>query len=124
MLKEFIAYTGVLEELPEVLAVLPIPPYLVFALLFFAGTLVSGTSGIIALGTPLAFAAMDGGIPLMVLLMCMTHAASQVSPIHVCLVVASEYFHITLSDLIKETLPRTLLFCLVMIAYYNIMILF
>ncbi|MBQ4538673.1 MAG: DUF401 family protein [Oscillospiraceae bacterium] len=124
VLKEFIAYTGVLEELPEVLAVLPIPSYLVFALLFFAGTLVSGTSGIIALGTPLAFAAMDGGIPLMVLLMCMTHAASQVSPIHVCLVVASEYFHITLSDLIKETLPRTLLFCLVMIAYYNIMILF
>ena len=124
VLKEFIAYTGVLEELPEVLAVLPIPPSLVFALLFFAGTLVSGISGIIALGTPLAFAAMDGGIPLMVLLMCMTHAASQVSPIHVCLVVASEYFHITLSDLIKETLPRTLLFCLVMIAYYNIMILF
>ena len=63
-------------------------------------------------------------IPLMVLLMCMTHAASQVSPIHVCLVIASEYFNVTLSDLIKETLPRTLLFCLVMIAYYNLMILF
>jgi len=124
VLKEFIAYTGVLEELPKALAVLPIPTYLVFALLFFAGTLVSGTSGIIALGTPLAFAAMDGGIPLMVLLMCMTHAASQVSPIHVCLVIASEYFNVTLSDLIKETLPRTLLFCLVMIAYYNLMILF
>lgn len=123
VLKEFIEYTGVLEDLPAALAALPIPAYLIFALLFFAGGVISGTNGIIALGTPLAFAAIDGGMPLMVLLMCMCHAASQVSPTHVCLVVASDYFHVTLGQLIRKTLPRSLAFCGLMIGYYNLLLL-
>lgn len=41
----------------------------------------------------------------MVYLMCVAHAASQISPTHVCLVVASDYFHVTLGDLVKKTLP-------------------
>lgn len=113
-----------MENLPTALATLPIPTYLVFALLFFVGGVISGTNGIIALGTPLAFAAIDGGMPLMVLLMCMCHAASQVSPTHVCLVVASDYFHISLGELIRKTLPVALAFCVLMIVYYNILILF
>lgn len=123
VLKEFIEYTGVLEDLPAALAALPIPAYLIFALLFFVGGVISGTNGIIALGTPLAFAAIDGGMPLMVLLMCMCHAASQVSPTHVCLVVASDYFHVTLGELIRKTLPRSLAFCGLMIGYYNLLLL-
>lgn len=121
VLKEFVAYTGILETLPDMLAALPIPAFMVFALLFFAGTMVSGTSGIIALGTPLAFAAMDGGMPLMVLLMCMCHAASQISPIHVCLTIASEYYEISLGELIKKTVPASLLFAVLMIGYYLVL---
>lgn len=121
VLKEFVAYTGILGELPEMLSVLPIPAFMVFALLFFAGTMVSGSSGIIALGTPLAFAALDGGMPLMVLLMCMVHAASQISPIHVCLTIASEYYGISLGELIKKTIPAALLFAVLMIGYYLIL---
>jgi len=124
VLKEYIAWTGVLETLPGLLSSLPIPGYLIFCLLFFAGGVISGTNGIIALGTPLAFAAIDGGMPLMVLLMCMCHAASQVSPTHVCLVVASDYFHITLGELIRKTIPLALIFCILMIGYYNILLLF
>lgn len=119
VLKEYIAYTGVLNLLPKLLGRLPIPSFLVFALLFFLGGIVSGTNGIIALGTPLAFAAIpDGGAPLMVLLMCMCHAASQVSPTHVCLAVATDYFHISMGQLIRKTVPVSLLFCLLMILYY------
>ena len=121
VLKEFVAYTGILGELPDMLAVLPIPAFMVFALLFFAGTMVSGSSGIIALGTPLAFAALDGGMPLMVLLMCMVHAASQISPIHVCLTIASEYYGISLGELIKKTIPASLLFAVLMIGYYLVL---
>lgn len=123
VLKEFISYTGVLEELPAAMSTLPIPAYLIFALLFFAGGIISGTNGIIAMGTALAFAAVDGGMPLMVLLMCMCHAASQVSPTHICLLVACDYFHITLGDLIRKTLPRALAFCGLMIGYYNLLLL-
>ena len=122
VLKEWIGCTGVLELLPRVLSGLPIPGYLVFVLLFFFGGMISGASGIIALGTPLAFAAMDGGMPLMVLLMCISHAASQVSPVHVCLVVAADYYQVSMGALIRKTLPAALLFCLLMIGYYNILL--
>ena len=119
VLKEFIGYTGVLEDLPTALSALPIPMYLIFALLFFVGGIISGASGIIALGTPLAFAALpDGGMPLMVLLMCMSHAASQISPTHVCLVVAAEYYGVTMGDLIKKSVPYCLLFVVLSIGYY------
>lgn len=121
VLKEFVAFTGILETLPGILEALPIPAYLVFALLFFVGTMVSGTSGIIALGTPLAFAAMDGGMPLMVLLMCMTHAASQISPIHVCLTIAADYYQISLGELIKKTTRSSVIFAVSMIGYYLVL---
>ena len=75
------------------------------------------------MGTPLAFAAIHGGMPLMVYLMCVTHAASQISPTHVCLVVASDYFHVTLGDLVRKTLPVSLLFCVLMTAYYQLLLL-
>ena len=123
VLKELIAYTGVLEVLPEMLLTLPIPSYLVFVILFFVGGIISGSSGIIALGTPIAFATIPGGMPLMVLLMCICHGASQLSPTHICLVVAADYFHVSLGDLIRKTLPKTLLFCFIAIIYYNILIL-
>lgn len=122
VLKEVITYTGALASLPALLNTLPIPLVLVFVLLFFIGGIISGTSGIIAMGTPLAFAAMDGGVALMVLLMCISHAASLVSPTHVCLVVAAEYFQISLGDLIRKTLRPALLFCILMILYYQLLI--
>ncbi len=122
VLKEFVSYSGMLTRLPGLLAVLPVPAYLVFAALFFIGGIISGTSGIIAMGTPLAFAAIDGGMPFMVLLMCICHAASQISPTHICLVVASEYFHISLGELIQKTMPVSLTFCFLMIIYYNLLI--
>lgn len=123
LLKGFIGHTGVLETLPQVLSSLPIPMYLVFALMFFLGGIISGATGIIALGAPIAFAAMDGGMPLMVLLMCMAHAASQISPIHICLVVAAEAYDVTLGDLIRKTLPKALAFFVFAIVYYNILLL-
>ncbi len=109
--------------LPQAIAALPLPTYLVFAVLFFVATVISGATGAIAMGTPLAFAAIPGGgMPLMVYLMCVCHAASQVSPTHVCLVVAADYFHITFGELVRKTLPVSLLFCVLMTIYYNILV--
>ena len=54
-------------------------------------------------------------------LMCVAHAASQISPTHVCLVVASDYFHVTLGDLVKKTLPASITFILFMTIYYNVL---
>lgn len=118
ILKEFIAWTGVLAMLPELLSGLPVSSWAIFALLFFVGAIVSSSNGIIALGAPLAFAAAPGDLPLMVLLMCVCHGAYQLSPTHVCLVVASDYFQVSLGDLVRKTLPRSLLFCLFAAGYY------
>ena len=122
VLKEFIAYTGVLALLPEAMSSLPLPGYLIFAILFFVATVISGSTGAIAMGTPLAFAAIPGGAAFMVYLMCITHAASQLSPTHICLVVASDYFYVSVGDLIRKTLPLSAAFCILMTIYYNLLL--
>lgn len=123
VLKEFISWTGILQALPEMMAGLPIPPYLIFALIFFLGGIISGAGGVVAMAAPLAFAALECTVPLMILFMCMAHGASLVSPTHVCLVVAADYFHVSMGELIRKTIPASLLFCLLMLVYYNILIL-
>lgn len=122
--KEFISFSGLIHALPETLSQLPIPLYLVFTLLFFFGTIVTGTNGIIALGTNMALAAIPGsGVPLMVLLMSVCHAASQLSPVHLCLAVVTEYYDITLGALVKKTLPVVILFCVLIVGYYKLLLL-
>ncbi len=122
VLKEFISWTGILQALPEMMAGLPIPPYLIFALIFFLGGIISGASGVVAMAAPLAFAALEGTVPLMILFMCMSHGASLISPTHVCLVVAADYFHVSMGELIRKTIPASLIFCLMMLVYYNLLI--
>lgn len=120
--KQFLEATEVLKVLPLILQGLPIPTFLVFTLLFFLGGIVSGASGIIALGTPIAFAALpNGGLPLMILLMATTHAASQISPTHVCLTVVSDYYGSSLLGLMRQTLPYSLATIAFAIAYYGLM---
>jgi len=97
-------------------------PYLIFALIFFLGGIISGASGVVAMAAPLAFAALEGTVPLMILFMCMSHGASLISPTHVCLVVAADYFHVSMGELIRKTIPASLIFCGLMLLYYNLLI--
>ena len=116
--KEFIGYTQVLHLLPDVMATLPIPTFMVFAILFFVGGIISGSQGIIALGTPIAVMTLGNSIPFLVLLMGIAHAAAQLSPTHICIVVASEYYHVSFGEIVKKTVPNSLLFCCFIICYY------
>lgn len=52
--------------------------------------------------------------------MSSTYCAMQVSPTHICLTLATEYFHTTLGDLIRRTLPVIVTFFICVIIYYNI----
>ena len=120
VLKEFIAHTGALEVLPEIIQKLPLPAYLIFAILFFLITAISGSTSAIAIGAPLAFAALPVNTPLVVYLMCVTHAASQMGLTHTCVMVAAEYYGITFGELIRKTIPYSLLFCVLATIYYNL----
>lgn len=122
--KEVLEYTGVLIQLPQAFAALPFPYELLLAFTMFVGTVVSGHQTMVAVLIPLAFAAPGAGLPLLVLLMSMNYAAAQVSPLHICLSVISEYHHITLGALVKKSVPVIGSFLLVAVGYYYVLKLF
>ncbi len=120
--KDILAATGVINTLPATLSVLPIPDFLVFALIFFVGSIISGSTAIIAICMPIAFAAIpNAGMPLLVLLMCCSYAAMQVSPTHICLAIVTEYFGTSFNSIIAKTLPVISCFICAAIGYYLIL---
>lgn len=120
--KNILDESGVIQLLPETFQKLPIPLPLVFALIFLVGTILAGSNGIIAMCIPMAFSAIpDGGTALMVLLMCSSYIAMQVSPTHVCLTLIAEYFHTDLDALVKKTLPVLACFVVFLIPYYYLL---
>lgn len=116
--KEVLTFTGVIERLPGYFDNFPIPSIVIFALIFFFGTLIAGSQAMIAMTMPLAFASIPtGGIAMMVLLMCMTYIAMQVSPTHICLAIVTEDFGTSFMDLVKNTMPIVISFVMVVIVY-------
>ncbi len=120
--REFIQYSHTIEALPEVFSFLPVPPYMIFALIFFIGALMIGNNAIVAMTASMAFAAIPGsGVPLAILLISFTYAAMQISPTHYCLFIAIDHFHSDYSALVKKTVLPVLLFCTAAVVYYNVL---
>lgn len=118
MFKDIITSTGVIHELPVFFGALPIPLPLVFALIFFFGTIISGSNAIIPLCLPMAIAAIpNGGVALLVLLMSVSYAAMQISPTHVCLFIAAECFKVNFGSLVRRNVPMILIFTIITVAY-------
>ena len=123
-LKEFLTASGAINALPDFFARLPIPSFMVFMLIFFFGSIVSGSQAIIGLCMPVAMASVpDAGLPLVCLLMGVAYAAMQVSPTHICLTLTAEYFGISLGMLIKKTLPAAATTVVFSALYYLVWIL-
>lgn len=118
-LKEFLTASGAINALPDFFAKLPIPTFMVFMLIFFFGSIVSGSQTIIGLCMPVAMASVpNAGLPLVCLLMGTTYAAMQMSPTHICLTLTAEYFDISLGNLIKRTLPAVATTVVFAVLYY------
>lgn len=116
--KEVLTFTGVIERLPDYFSVLPIPSVVIFALIVFFGTLVAGSQAMIALALPLAYATIpNGGVALMLCLMCMNYIAMQISPSHVCLAIVTEHYGTSFIDLVKKTMPIVLSFVVISSLY-------
>ncbi len=117
--KELLTASGVINELPDFFAQFPIPSFLIFVLIFLFGTIIAGSLTIIVLVLPVAMATVpNAGLPLLVLLMSTTYTAMQVSPTHICLTLIAEYFDVSLSSIIKQTVPLLIVFMFIAIAYY------
>ncbi len=123
LFKDVVAAAGVIETLPAVFTALPVPTFFVFFLIFFFGTIASGQQAMTAIAVPLAFAAMPGGgMPLLILLLSAGYIAMQISPTHLCLAVVTEYFHTSMSALIRRTMPIVFWFSLILLGYYLLLV--
>lgn len=117
--KEMLTASGAINALPDFFAQFPIPPFLIFTLIFLFGTLVAGSLAIIVLVLPVAMATVpNAGLPLVVLLMSTTYTAMQISPTHICLSLVAEHFNVSLGAIIKRTIPLVAVFMVISIAYY------
>lgn len=117
--KDYILNTDAVESLPRLFAQLPLPNYLVFSGICFIGSVIAGSTAILAIGLPLAYATIpNGGAPLLVLLSSMAFAAMQVSISHICLFLSSAYFKVEVASLIKRTIPVITVFCILLVGYY------
>ncbi len=118
-LKEFLTASGAINALPDFFAKLPIPSFMVFMLIFFFGSIVSGSTTIIGLCMAVAMSTIpNAGLPAVCLLMGTTYAAMQMSPTHICLTLTAEYFDIPLGTLIKKTLPAVVTTVVFTVCYY------
>lgn len=116
--REILTFTGVIERLPDYFSALPIPSVVIFVLIFFFGTLVAGAQAITALALPLAYATIpDGGVALLILLMCTAYISMQVSPTHICLAIITEHYGTSFIDLVKKTMPILISFVLISSVY-------
>ena len=61
------------------------------------------------------------GLALFTLLMCIGYVAMQISPTHICLILCSEDYKISLGSMIRRTTPMVALFTLIAIAYYGVL---
>ena len=106
LFKAVLAEAGAIEALVSFFNGMALSPIVTFALIFFFGTVVSGSQAIIAICIPLVFAVIpDGGVPLCAMLMGISWAAMQISPTHVCTYVAGEYYKTSLNDIIVKLAP-------------------
>lgn len=118
LFKGILSHTGVMGLLPSFIGQLPVSLTMSFGLLFFVGTVISGSQAMIALCMPMAFLAFpDGGIPFLVMLMSIAWAAMQISPTHVCSFVAADYFHTTLGDIVVRAFFPVVVFSVIAYGY-------
>ena len=122
--KEILGATGVISKLPQFFSLLPIPTYMLFALIFFLGTVVAGSQAMIVLCMPMVMASPNEGnvLPLFILLMCMDYIAMQLSPVHICLTMCAEDYKISLGQLIIKTMPMVIIFSAFSFIYYFFLI--
>ncbi len=101
-----VGQTGALEALPPLFETLPIPSWLTFGLLFLLATMVGGLEACVIMVMPMAFAAIpNAGPALVAYLMSFGWVAMQLTPVHICLTLITEFYETKLQTLIAKTIP-------------------
>jgi hypothetical protein len=120
--KDLLISANVITTLPEIFSRLPFPSFIIYTMIIFFGSIISGQQAINAVVLPMAFAPGSGeGIPLFILLMTAGYCAMQVSPTHICLPIIADYFKVPLGSLVKKTLP-VIISLLILVSFYYLLL--
>ena len=118
LFKEVILNTGIINILPDYFENSLISPIIIYAVIFFIGTIIIGSQGVIAIMLPLIYSTIPNiGIGYFILLMSITYIASQVSPSHICLGIITEHTGISFDKLIGKTIPVLIIFIIIAVIY-------
>ncbi|HHT44570.1 MAG TPA: DUF401 family protein [Fastidiosipila sp.] len=115
--KELLVFTGVVDSLAAFFGSIALPPIVIFGLLFFFGTILTGAQAMIAMMLPVAVTTLGQNLGVLVFIMSMTFIASQVSPSHICLGVITESYGLPFTSLVKKTVTVMLSFILLSALY-------
>lgn len=120
LFKAILEGTGVIKDLPELMNMLPVPSFVVFALVFFfLGTITGLQSAAVGLGFPIVMAAFGTISPLMAgSLYACGLCGQMLTPLHLCLTLTTDYFKANLGKVMRMlALPELTLFTLVILSY-------
>ena len=119
---QLLGASGVVELLPKYFGMLPIPMWLVFALLFFVGPLMGGSLTMIAICVPMMVEIWpDSLLSVFILCMSMTYIIMQIAPTHICLTLCAEDYKITLGDLIPKVAPMAVVATVFVFIYFFVL---
>ena len=119
---QLLGASGVVELLPKSFGMLPIPMWLVFALLFFVGPLMGGSLTMIAICVPMMVEIWpDSLLSVFILCMSMTYIIMQIAPTHICLTLCAEDYKITLGDLIPKVAPMAVVATVFVFIYFFVL---
>jgi integral membrane protein (TIGR00529 family) len=121
--KDFVNGTDINNVLPTLINNSIINPLIIFIILIILSTFLLGNSPTHTILIPLAISTLHTNpLAIAVIVNCISCATMQTSPSHICLYLASEYFKIELSQLIKKALIPVLLLIICAIIYYSLLI--
>jgi integral membrane protein (TIGR00529 family) len=117
--KDILVEANAITILPEMFGRLPLPSYIIYALIVFFGTIISGQQAINVVVFPMVFTAgSKQDLPLFLLLMTAGYCGMQVSPTHICLIIIIDYFKVSFGNLVKKTIPVIVLLLVLACMYY------
>lgn len=121
LFKEVMSSTGSFNELPLLLSKLPVPEYVVFAMISFLIAYLTGLTGnYVGIAFPIVVTAAGGqvGVPLAVFVFMAGSAGTMLSPMHLCLSLTIDYFKADLNNVLRKLIiPESILILTALAAF-------
>lgn len=117
--KDILLLCGVTEIFPAAIATLPIPDYLVYSLMTFLISAVTGmTIASVTIALPLALVGAADPLPITTLILLSSYCGVQITPMHLCITMVSEHFKANLRQVLLKSLPPYLTIYAASIGFY------